>query len=258
MSCSSPSIATVAPWRAATARSVSAKATSGWNDPICVPAAIAGARTAASRRRWCGPSPGRCTSGGPPATADRVVRDRDDDQLDLVEERRRLGKRAAAVDQALEPLAPRRVAAGDGLDRPAGPVEGDAEGRADGTGADDPDDRRVGALRPDVRVGVVVGVDLVAVPVLARRDRVEVDSGCLELLDRLVAQAVPVRASPSPRGSPRPSSAAGPGGPPRAVLFHATSVPSVETEDACPTTTTSRTRSAPARASDPGSPTTTG
>ena len=35
---SSPSMATVAPWSAATARSVSANATSGWNDPIWVPA----------------------------------------------------------------------------------------------------------------------------------------------------------------------------------------------------------------------------
>ncbi len=40
-------MATVAPWSAAIARSVSAKATSGWNEPICVPAAIAGCRTSA-------------------------------------------------------------------------------------------------------------------------------------------------------------------------------------------------------------------
>src|SRR5262245_31533524 len=46
---SSPSIAIVAPWSASTARSVSAKATSGWNEPTCVPAAIAGASTDASR-----------------------------------------------------------------------------------------------------------------------------------------------------------------------------------------------------------------
>ena len=84
---SSPSIAIVAPWRAATARSVSAKATSGWNEPICVPAAIAGASTSA-------PSSAagvdhRLAAVHPEAARqrrDRIVRDGEDDQLDLLDE----------------------------------------------------------------------------------------------------------------------------------------------------------------------------
>jgi hypothetical protein len=60
----------------------------------------------------------------------------------------------------------------------------------DGARADDPDDRRLVALGPDVGVGVVARVDLAAVAVVAGRDRVEVDAGCLELLDGLAARRI--------------------------------------------------------------------
>ena len=87
---SSPSIAIVAPWSAATARSVSAKATSGWNEPTCVPAAIAGARTSAPSRPlvWIIAWPLYMWSRAGDRR-DRVVGDGEDDQLDLVDERRR-------------------------------------------------------------------------------------------------------------------------------------------------------------------------
>ena len=51
-----------------------------------------------------------------------------------------LGERARAGDERPEPLAAAGVAAGDGVDRPAGPAQGDAERRPDGARADDPDD----------------------------------------------------------------------------------------------------------------------
>src|SRR4029079_17726656 len=73
-------------------------------------------------------------------TGDGVVRDRDDDQLDLVHEGRRLGEGPAALDEARESLAPRRVPARHRLDRPAGPPEGDTERGPDGAPAADPAD----------------------------------------------------------------------------------------------------------------------
>ena len=74
---------------------------------------------------------------------DRVVGDGEDDQLDLLDERRRVGEGADARDEAPESVAPARVAARDGVDRPASPVERDAERGPDRTRPDDPDDRRL-------------------------------------------------------------------------------------------------------------------
>ena len=107
---SSPSIATVAPWSAATARSVSAKATSGWNDPTCVPAAMRRLEDlGAEQRRWCGPSPGRRTCGAPPATP-AIASSGTARMISSTSSRsgRRLGEGADARDERSEPLAPRR------------------------------------------------------------------------------------------------------------------------------------------------------
>ena len=82
--------------------------------------------------------------------------------------RLRLGEGPADVDQRAEPLAPAGVAAGDRVDRPAGPRQRDAERGPDRAGPDDPDDRRLARLRVVVRVGVVARVGLVAVAVEAR------------------------------------------------------------------------------------------
>ena len=141
---SSPSMATVAPWSAATARSVSAKATSGWNAPIWVPAAIAGARTSAPSAPlvWIIAWPLYIRSD-PASRRDRVVGDGQDDQLDLVEDRLRVGEGAGDVDQRAEPLAPGRVAAGDRVDRPAAAGQRDPERRPDRARPDDADDRRL-------------------------------------------------------------------------------------------------------------------
>ena len=142
---SSPSIAIVAPWSAATARSMSANATSGWNDPTWVPAAIAPAEgLGAEQRRSCGPSPGRRTCGArrrrrgiaSSGTARMISSTSSTSGVASA-------KRADARDEAPEPLAPPGVPARDRVDRPAGPVEGDAERRADRARPDDPDDRRL-------------------------------------------------------------------------------------------------------------------
>ena len=87
---------------------------------------------------------------------DGVVRDGDDDQLDLLDEGLRLGERTGPADERAEVLAPARVTARHRLDRPAGPGEGDAQRGPDRTRADDPDDRRLARLR------VVVGMLVVA------------------------------------------------------------------------------------------------
>ena len=57
---------------------------------------------------------------------DDVVRDGQDDQLDLFDQGLRVDERPVDVDQATEPFAPAGVAAGDGVDRPAGARQGHA------------------------------------------------------------------------------------------------------------------------------------
>jgi hypothetical protein len=88
---------------------------------------------------------------------DRVIGHREDDELDLLHERRRLGEATGPLDEPAEPLAPLRVAAGDGMDRPAGPRQRDPERGAHGAAADDPDDRRLPRRAVDVRVAVPGG-----------------------------------------------------------------------------------------------------
>ena len=85
-----------------------------------------------------------------------VVRDGQDDQLDLVEDGCRFGERARAADEPAEPLPATGIAAGHRGDRPAAAAEGDPEGRADGSGTDDPQERRVAGR--GVLVGMAVGV----------------------------------------------------------------------------------------------------
>ena len=128
---SSPSIATVAPWSAATARSVSAKATSGWNAPICVPAACAGARTSASS------APLVWTMAWPlyirrPAASGAMASSGTATMMSSTSSRRACGSAKArdAVDEAQEPLASAGVAAGDRVDRPAGPRAARRRGRS--------------------------------------------------------------------------------------------------------------------------------
>ena len=86
---------------------------------------------------------------------DGVVGDGQDDELDLLDEGLRLGEGPDALDQAREPLAATDVAAGDGMDRPAGTAQGDAEGGPDRAR---PDDARVRRL---ARQRVVMGMRVV-------------------------------------------------------------------------------------------------
>ena len=130
-SSSSPSIAIVAPCRAASARSRSANATSGWNAPAWVPAARAGRSTSAPSRplvwtiAW--PAYRRSDAGD---RDDRVVGDREDHELDVVDERIRLGEPACAGDVRAEPLPAAGIARRDGADGPARPVERDPQRRS--------------------------------------------------------------------------------------------------------------------------------
>ena len=110
----------------------------------------------------------------------RVVRDGEDDEFDFLDEGLCLGEPARPVDEAREPLPPDGIPTGDGEDRPAGPRQGDAERRPDGSAADDPGDRALPRPGVLVRMCVAVGVDLLAVAMVAGRQRVEVDPRVLE------------------------------------------------------------------------------
>ena len=152
-------MATVAPWSAATARSVSAKATSGWNAPICVPAAIAGARTSAPSAplvwtiAWppyirSDPASGAIASSGTArmisSTSSRIGSGSAKTRATSTSERnrsRRPGSRLATAWIG-QPAAAQR----------------DAERRPDRAGADDADDRRLARARVHVRVRVVARV----------------------------------------------------------------------------------------------------
>ena len=86
----------------------------------------------------------------------------------------------STLDQAPESLAPARVTAGDGVDRPAGPRQRHAERGPYGSCANDPGDRRLTGFRVDVRMTVIARMDEVTVTVRAGRCRVELDAGRLE------------------------------------------------------------------------------
>ena len=136
-----------------------------------------------------------------------VVGDGQDDQLDLVEDRLRVGEDAGDIDQRAEPLAPARVAAGDRVDRPAGARQRDAQCRPDRAGADDADDRRLAGPGMDVGMGVVGRVGLVGVAVRARRRRIEVDARPPRWRLPSPRDPPPCRARGRRRaGRPRPSS----------------------------------------------------
>ena len=119
--------------------------------------------------------PGLCRERG-----EGVVGDGDDDQLDLLDQGLRLGEGSGAAGQAGQSLAPVRIAAGDRLDRPVGPGQGERQRGADRAAADDARGRALAG--PGVLMGmpVAVGVDLVAVAVVTRRERIEVDAGGLD------------------------------------------------------------------------------
>ena len=250
---SSPSIATVAPWSAAIARSVSANATSGWNAPTCVPAAIAGSEHLGSER--AARVDHRLAAVHPDLAGerlDRVVRHGQDDQLDLLDEGLRLGERPGARRPAREPRPPAGVAAGDRMDRPAGPAEGEPERGPDRAGADDAGRRRLARPRALVRVGVPVSVDLaVVVAVVARRDGVEVDAGRRDR--RLGLCAVALRVVARQRAPRLHRERAGAGRGPSAVRLHASSLASLWRRTRCHGSTLS----APARRSRRASRTST-
>ena len=132
---------------------------------------------------------------------DRVVGDGQDDQLDLVEDRLRVGEDAADVDQRAEPFAPARVAAGDRVDRPAGARQGDAERGADRAGADDPDDRRL-ARAPSGGAGGRGRSGCVSSPWRCEPGggRIEVDAGRRRWPPRISARS---RSGSSPGRSPQ-------------------------------------------------------
>jgi hypothetical protein len=87
-------------------------------------------------------------------------------------------------------------------------MEGEAERRADRARPDDPRRWEVTRTRPNVRVRVPVRVDLtIAVPVVTRGDRIEIDAGPVDRGGRLGAVALGIVArQPAPglqRGPPR-------------------------------------------------------
>ena len=65
------------------------------------------------------------------------------------------------------------------MDRPAGP-HGATQARVHRPRADDPGDGRLTGFRVNVRMGVIAGMDEIAVTVGAGRRRVELDAGRLE------------------------------------------------------------------------------
>ncbi len=102
---------------------------------------------------------------------DRVVGDREDCKVALVEDRGRLDERPGARDELAKAVPARRVAAGHGADLPAGSGEGCGEGQADRAAAHDPDDGPAVARGGDVRVGVRLEVHLVTMAVRPGRQR---------------------------------------------------------------------------------------
>ena len=115
---------------------------------------------------------------------DRVVGNGEQDQLDLVEQRVRLGEGAGAGDQVAEAGTPFGIAARDRRDRPARPHKRHSESSADRTRADDPDDRVLARFGVGMGMRVVMGVGAVAVAVLTGSLRVELDALPFELLER--------------------------------------------------------------------------
>ena len=120
---------------------------------------------------------------------DHVVGHGEDDQLDLLDEGLRLGERARPLDEAREAFPAAGVAAGDGVDRPAGPAQGEPERRPDRTRAHDPGVWRLAGYGMVMRMHVIALVRLVAVAMVPIRDGVEIDAGRLDRRFRLGAFA---------------------------------------------------------------------
>ena len=228
-SSSSPSMATVAPGSAARARSRSANATSGWNAPACVPAAIAGRAPPHPARRSCGPSPGPRTAGWTP--------------------RRRIASSGTAritsstsSTRALASANPRAPSPGRGI-AAGGPDRGDAtaprasrpgRGRSrahpDGAGADDADDGPLAGRAWTCGCSWSLGWSSSPWRCWPGGRRVERDALGVEVAQRLLVVGVAAlgRAADHVLGLvPRPHRA-GPAARAavRAVRFHATSVAS--------------------------------
>ena len=109
---------------------------------------------------------------------DGVVRDGQDDQLDLLDQRLRLGEGARTLDGAGEPGTAVRIATRHGVDRPTGTAQGESQRRADRAGPDDTGRGCLTRLGRVVRMAVAVGVDLaIGMAVLPGRDGVQVDAG---------------------------------------------------------------------------------
>jgi hypothetical protein len=106
---------------------------------------------------------------------DGVVGHAHDDELDLLQQRVRLGEGAGAGYQGVEPVATSRVARCHGDHRPAGSGQCDAERGADRAGTHDPDQRWLTGRTMPMGMRMVVDVGLVAVPVSPRRLGIEVD-----------------------------------------------------------------------------------
>ena len=118
-----------------------------------------------------------------------VVRNREDDQVDGVDERRRFCECSRSGHVRLESCAPLGVAGRDGPDGPTGPRQRRSEGRADGATSDNPDDRWIARGRMSVGMGVIVGLAVavhvvVGMPAVGRR--VQVDASIRELPQRLI------------------------------------------------------------------------
>ena len=154
---SSPSTATVAPWSAATARSVSAKATSGWKLPTWVPAAIAGSRTSAPSAPLVWTSAWPLYSRIDPASG-AMASSGTARMISSTSSRSGVTSAKARVPPTSSLNRSRRTGSrlATAADRPAGPGQGQPERRSDRAGPDDPDDRRLAGVRVLVRVGVVV------------------------------------------------------------------------------------------------------
>ena len=134
---------------------------------------------------------------------DDVIGDGQDDQLDFVEDRLRVGEDSADLDQRTKPLAPGGIAAGDGMDRPTPACEGDAERRPDRSRPDDPDDRRLPGFRVEVRVAMVARVRLRVMAMGAGSDRVQIDAGRLDgglLLGPVALRVIAGQVAPGPHG----------------------------------------------------------
>ena len=255
-SSSSPSIAMVAPWRAATARSVSANATSGWNAPICVPAAIAGSRTSAPS------TPLVWTIAWPPyrrssaaSRADRVVRDGQDDQLDLVEDG--VASAKARAPGTSERKRSRRAASRSATATTGQPARCSATPSAVPTAPAPtmPIDRRLARLEPAGADGVVARL---AVGVIGgRRARRRLGSRSMPRSCELASSGLAVGARPGRGAAASRSRADRPPARPSsglAVRFHATSLASDEVRQRA----TPRSIRRPSLASAPASRTTTG